>query len=57
MENLKAKVEFVEEELSFIGKTFDFLSDKEGDQRKKVNTMHFELLSLQRQKEDYASIV
>lgn len=52
----KAKVDLLEEELNSMGKTFVFLSDKDGEQREKVNSLQVELLYLQRQKEDYVSV-
>lgn len=52
----KAKIDAIEEELCSLSKSFEFLSDKDGEQRKKVNSLQAELSMLQRQREDYVSI-
>lgn len=46
--NYKVKAKLIESELSSIGKLFDFMSDKDGSQRKKVYYLQAGLLSLQR---------
>lgn len=56
MENFKVKIESIESKLNSIGKTFDFLSDRDGSQRRKVDSLQAELLSLQRQKADIVNI-
>lgn len=35
----KTKIEFVEEELCSLGKSFDLLNDKDGEKRRKVNSL------------------
>lgn len=35
----KANIEVAEEELCCLGKSFNFLSDKDGEKRKKVNSL------------------
>lgn len=52
----KAKINAVEDELSSLGKSFDFLSDKDGEKRKKINSLQAELLFLQRKREDFVSV-
>lgn len=42
MENYKVNVESIESEINSIRKTFDFLSDKDGSQRKKEDSLQIE---------------
>lgn len=42
----KAKIGAIEDELSALGKSFDFLEDEDGEQRKRINSLQGELLFL-----------
>lgn len=52
----KGKIDAIEKEMTSLGKSFDFLNDKDGEQRKRVNSIQTELRMLQRQKEDFVSM-
>lgn len=52
----KDKIDAIEAKLKNLGKYFNFLNDKDGDQRKRVNSLQDKLLLLQRQKEGFVSL-
>lgn len=44
----KAKIDVIGDELSSLGKSFDFLDNKDGEKRKRINSLQVKLLYLQR---------